>query len=232
MTAAPPPPKPPQKQFSCGLMILLALLILAACALFIFWRVETWPMRMAGTGSAELERLAGKVRDAFVDLGQLQPRVTINDRVYMEQSAPVAELALVSRQIGVDHEFMHTWAGSTKRVRLHGSYSVKAGFDLRNNFTVDLRDDAIIVHLPRAKILSIEQEKVEVLAFENGLWNRISAADLQKEFAAVPKLARDKAEAAGLAAEAETSLQEQLQQRLGMERPLQVIFDPGPPTKD
>ncbi|CAN5639941.1 hypothetical protein BH20VER1_BH20VER1_17470 [soil metagenome] len=211
-------------------MILLALAILAALAVFIFWRLETWPLRMAGAGTAELERLATKVRDAFVDLGQLQPRVTINNRVYMEQVLPIAELALVSRQIAVDHEFNHSWAGSTKRVRLHGTYTAKAGFDLQNKLTVDVRDDGIFVHLPRAKILSVEQEKVEVLAFENGLWNRISAADLEKEFAAVPKLARDKAEAAGLPADAERSLQEQLQQRLGTERPLQVIFDPLPPA--
>jgi hypothetical protein len=226
-----PPPARRDRRFPWALAFTLIALIIAAVAVFVFWRLETWPMRMAQQGTAEMERLAQKARDFFVETAQLQPRVTINNRVYMEQSAPVAELALVSRQIAVDHEFTHTWAGSTKRVRLHGTYTAKAGFNLRDNLTVDVREDTIVVQLPRAEILSLQQEKVEVLAFEQGYWNRISAADLEKEIAAVPQLARDKAEAANLAEEAERTLQEQLQQRLGMDRPVQVIFQPRDVTK-
>jgi hypothetical protein len=229
MSDSPPPAR--QRKFSWALAFTLVALIVAALLVFVFWRIETWPMRFVSGTGAELERVATRVRDVFADLGQLQPRVTINNRVYMEQSVPLAELALISRQIGVDHEFTHTWAGSTKRVRLHGTYTAKAGFNLRDNLSVDVREDAIVVQLPRAEILSIQQEKVDVLAFENGFWNRISAADLEKEFAAVAKLAREKAEAANLAAEAERTLQETLQQRLGTERQVQVIFQPADVTK-
>src|SRR3712207_6159046 len=100
-------------------------------------------MRTAAAGSAELERLAKNARDAIVELAQLQPRVTINDRVYFEQTNAVAELALMSRQTEVDHESMHTWAGSTKRIKLHGTFNVKAGFDLRENLSIDVRENEI-----------------------------------------------------------------------------------------
>jgi hypothetical protein len=221
----------PRQGFSCGLMILLALIIGAALLAFVFWRMETWPMRTARAGSAELERLAKNARDAIVDLSQLQPRVTINDRVYFEQTNAVAELALLSRQTEVNHEFLHTWAGSTKRIKLHGTFSIKAGFDLQESLSIDVRDNEILVRLPHATILTVEQQQVNVEAFENGYWNRISAADLEKELAALPKLAREKALQTDLRVEAEAALQKHLEQRIGTARPIRLIFEPGTETK-
>jgi hypothetical protein len=216
-----------QRKFPWALALTLMFLGALALIAFIFLRVESWPIRTAREGTAELERLAVKVRDAFVEMAQLQPRVTINDRVVMEQTTGVAELALASRKMGVEHEFTHTWAGSTKRVKLHGTFVAKAGFDLRENVAVDVRKDAIAVQMPRAKILGIEQEKVEVLEFENGYWNRISATDIENELAALPRLAREKAEQAALTADAERALEEQLQQRLGSARPVTLTFAPA-----
>ena len=224
-------PQQRRQPFSCGLMILLAVIIGAALLAFIFWRMETWPMRNAQQGSAELQRLAKKAREAFVELAQLQPRVTIHDRVYFEQTSAVAELALRSRQTEVDHEFLHTWAGSTKRVKLHGTFNVKAGFDLQENLAIDVRENEIVVRLPPATLLTVEQQQVDVLEFENGLWNRISAADLEKELGALPKLAREKALQSDLLAEAEQALQKHLEQRLGTSRPIRLMFEAAPVSK-
>ncbi len=188
-------------------------------------------MRTAQQSRAELERLGREARDAFVQIAGLQPRVTINDRVYLEETKAVAELAVVSRRIEVEHEFEHTWAGSTKKVKLHGTFNVKAGFDLRANVSMEVRENGISVQLPHSVILGVEQEQVDVLQYENGLWNRISAEDVQNEFAALPKLARAKAEQAGLTSEAEATLQRQLAARLGPERPVQLRFPPVPISK-
>ena len=223
-------PPPPRRRFSWALALTVMFLAALALIAFVFLRLETWPMRAAQQGTAELERIAGKVRDAFLEIAQLQPRVTINDRVVMEQTTGLAELALVSRKMAVEHEFSHKWAGSTKRVKLHATFVAKAGFDLRENVAVDVREDAIAVQMPRAKILGIEQEKVEVLEFENGLWNRISAADLENELAALPRLAREKAEQAALTDDAERALEQQLQQRIGSAKPVTLTFAPAPPV--
>ncbi len=219
-------PTPKRRSF-WPLALALVFLVLAALVAFLFWRVESWPMRTAKQGTAELERLGRLARDAFIDLAQLQPRVTINNRVYFEQTSAVAELATLSRQTEVDHEFLHTWAGSTKRVKLHGTFQVKAGFNLRDNLTVDVRDKEIAVRLPHATILSIEQQKVDVLEFENGYWNRISASDLEQELAALPQLARERALQSDLLPEAEIALRRQLEQRLGTERPVALLFEPA-----
>jgi hypothetical protein len=203
----------------------LGALLVAGTALFIFFRLETWPARTARQGTAELERLGKDVREAFVDIAHLQPRITINNRVYLEQTTPTSELTILSRRVQVEHELQHSWAGSSKRVKLHGTFAVKAGFDLRRNFSIDVRPDAIVVQLPHGQILGIEQEQVEVLALENGLWNRVSAEDLQTELGTLPQLARERARESGLAAEAEKALQQQLDARIHAAQPLRIVFE-------
>jgi hypothetical protein len=202
-------------------------LIIAAVVLIIFVRLETWPARTAQRGVGELERLGKDLRAAFVDIAHLQPRITINNRVYMEQTTPASELVVLSRRIEVEHELLHTWVGSSKRVKLHGTFNVKAGFDLRQNLSIDIRPNEIIVQLPHAQILGLEQDQVDVLAFENGLWNRISGEDVQNQLSILPQLAREKATESGLPAEAEHALRQQIAQRIHTQQPLRLIFTNG-----
>src|SRR3954449_10573534 len=202
----------------------LVALIIAATIVVVFLRLESWPARTARQSTAELERFGKNLRAAFVDIAHLQPRITINDRVYMEQTTPVSELVVLSRRIEVEHELFHTWAGSSKRVKLHGTFVAKAGFDLRKGLSVDIRPNEIMVQLPHAQILGVEQQQVDVLAFENGLWNRISGQDVQTELSVLPELAWKKAAETDLAAEAEKNLQQQLEQRIQTAQPLRLIF--------
>jgi uncharacterized protein DUF4230 len=184
-------------------------------------------MRTTHQGVAEMERIGKDLRSAFVDIAHLQPRITINNRVYLEQTTPTSELAIVTRRIEIDHEFQNTWAGSSKRVKLHATFAVKAGFDLRQDLSIDVRPDEIVVRLPHAQVLGVEQQQVDVLAFENGLWNRISATDVQSELAGLPQLAREKAVENDLAAEAERTLQQQLAARIHTLQPLRLVFTDG-----
>jgi hypothetical protein len=205
----------------------LIALIVAAAAVFIFLRLESWPARTAKQGAGELERIGRDLRAAFIDIAHLQPRITINNRIYMEQTTPVSELVVLSRRIEVEHELLHTWVGSSKRVKLHGTFNVKAGFDLRQNLSIDIRPNEIVVQLPHAQILGIEEDQLDVLAFENGLWNRISGEDVQNELSILPQLAREKAIESGLPAQAEHALRQQLEQRIHTQQPLRLIFMNG-----
>ena len=216
-------------RISWPVALALAVLMVVILVLAIFWRVETWPARTARQSSAELERLGRDLRAAFVEIAHLQPRIKINNRVYLEQTVPTSELIVVSRRVEVEHELQHTWAGSSKRVKLHGTFLVKAGFDLRQDLSIDIRPDSISVRIPHAQILGIEQQTVDVLEFENGYWNRISSADVQSELDTLPQLARRKAEEAGLATDAEASFQQQLQARIHIAQPLEVTFTGNPP---
>jgi hypothetical protein len=215
-------------RISWPLAFILIAIIVATVLAIIFWRIETWPARTAQQSTAELEKLGKDLRSAFINIAHLQPRITINNHVYMQQTTPVSELVVLSRRIEVEHELLHTWVGSSKRVKLHGTFIVKAGFDLRQNLSVDIRPNEIIVQLPHARILGIEQEQVEVLAFENGLWNRISGQDMQSELSILPELARGKAAESDLPAEAERVLQQQIKERVHAPQPLHLIFKGGP----
>ncbi len=218
----------PRRKFSWPLALTLIALIGAAVLTIIFLRLESWPARSARQSTAELERVGRDLRDAFVDLAHLQPRITINNRVYLEKTTATAQLAILERQIEVEHELLHTWAGSTKRVKLRGTFTAKAGFDLQQDVAVHLRPDEITVRLPHASILGVEQKQTEVLAFENGFWNRISAADLENELTALPDLARRRAAGSGILVEAEAALQKQLEERVHAARHFTLVFQDTP----
>jgi hypothetical protein len=213
-----------QVLFSWPVSFALVALITAAVAVLVFLRLESWPARTAKQSTAELERLGKDLRSAFVDIAHLQPRITINNRVYVEQTTPVSELVVLSRRIEIEHEFLHTWMGSTKRVKLHGTFTAKAGFDLRQDLNVDVRPEQIVIQLPHAQILDVAQDQVDVLAFDNGFWNRISGDDVQSELSILPQLAREKAAETGLSVAAEHALQKQLDERIHTPQPLRVIF--------
>ncbi|MEO5754274.1 MAG: DUF4230 domain-containing protein [Chthoniobacterales bacterium] len=207
------------------LAFFLIILLLVLLAGFVFYRFETWPARTVDQGATRLEQLGRKARDTFLELARVRPRVIVNNRVYLEQTTTVAELAVLARRVEVEHEVLHTWAGSSKRIKLHGTYVVKAGFDLRQKFTVDVRPDEVVLELPHARILSVEQEQVEVLTLENGFWNRISPDDIQAQLATLPALAREKA--AALPGEAEQTFTRQLLEKFRPEQPVRAIF-PAP----
>lgn len=233
MNEVPPSSGPRRKRRSAWpIAFIVVALIGAAVVVLIFLRLESWPARTATQGAAQLERLGRDLRAIFIDVAHLQPKITIKDRVYLEQTAQTAELATVTRRTEVEHEFMHTWAGSTKRIKLHGVFLVKAGFDLHKDFLVNVREAEIDVRLPPAQILGVEEQRIDVLAFENGFWNRILPADVEKELRVLPQLARQKAEAAGLAAEAEKTLKKQLEQKIEAKQPVHVTFTTAAPAMD
>lgn len=202
----------------------LITIVVAIVVIVVFLRLESWPARTARQSTTELERLGKDLRAAFIDIAHLQPRITINNRVYLEQTTPVSELVVLSRRIEVEHEFLHTWVGSSKRVKLHGTFVAKAGFDLQQGLSIDVRPDQIVVTLPHAQLLGVEQDQVDVLAFENGFWNHISGQDLQNELSMLPQLAWKKAAESGLPAEAERTLQRQVEERVHTKQPLHLIF--------
>src|SRR5437660_7156073 len=214
----------PAGRFSLSVALTLIVFILAAAVVFIFWRAETWPARTIGQGTEDLERLGKDLRAAFIDIAHLQPRITINNRTIVDQATPTAELAILERQLKVKREFLHTWAGSSKRIKLSGTFLVKAGFDLRQDVVVDVRPDEILIQLPHAEIVGIEEKHVDVLTLENGLWNRITGADLENELAQLPEMARRQAMEIELPAEAEKELQRQLTKRIRARQALKLVF--------
>jgi hypothetical protein len=193
-------------------VLVLIALIAAGLIAFIFYRMETWPARAAR-----------QVREAFGEVAQLQPKITVKERVFFEQTASVLELTVASRVTQVEREFDHSWLGSTKRLRLSGTYDVRAGFDLTKPFNVTVVDSKVTVEVPPPRILSVDQKDIEVLAFENGLWNRVQPQELEAELRTLPLHARARATEAGLQKEALELFTKRLKERLAPKYEVEVI---------
>jgi hypothetical protein len=219
-------------RFSWPAALTIVALVAVAAGVFVFLRLETWPARTISQGTEDLERLGKDLRSAFVDIANLQPRITINNKTVVDPTAsPTAELTTLTRQLKVKREFAHTWAGSSKRIKLSGTFVAKAGFDLRQDVSVEVRPDEIMIQLPHAEILGVEEQHVDVLALENGLWNHISGAELQNELAQLPEMARKQAVEIGLPGDAEQELQNQLSKRIRARQPIRLVFTNPTPAE-
>ena len=205
------------------------MLIGAILTAFIFYQLENLPFRIFGAGGSKLEEWAGKVRGAFVAVAGMQPRVTVNERVIYEQSSSVLELAVVEREMVVERETEDTWMGSTKRLRVRGTFRVKSGFDLTQPFSVQITDGpppTVAVRMPPPRLLSVEQENVEVLTMDDGLWNHMQPAEYAQAVNDLNTDARLKALRDGVVTEAKKRFADQLAQKLGPGERLEISTAP------
>ena len=223
-------PAPARARLGFPAAFLGSMVAFVLLALFALWRCE----RVATKVAAQPMEVAERAAQAFKEILQIQPRVTINERVVLNQSSPVLELAVLSREVEVEREFEHTWLGSTKRIRLRGVYVIKTGFDLTLPFSIELSDApgvAVKISLPAPKILSADARRVEVLALENGLWNRVQPENLESEIAALPEEAKRKAQRIGVVREAEESIVKQLSARFPQPPGVTVTIVPAEPAE-
>lgn len=182
-----------RKQNLWPIVLLLGLVILILTAALAFDQAAHVPARMLESLTDRSTVKAKEIRDAFVQLFQLQPRVTVNDHVLFEQTKNALELAVVDRDTEVTRQLSNTWLGSTKTIRIRATYRVKAGFALSQNLTVDVSNQNVTVKVPPARILSVEPLSVQVEQLQNGLWNQIQAKDVEDELKTMPEMARSKA---------------------------------------
>jgi len=62
-------------------VLLLVLLLIALTGKVLFDEVTSWPARELHSVSDQASAEARKIRDAFVDLFQLQPKISVNETV-------------------------------------------------------------------------------------------------------------------------------------------------------
>ena len=199
----------------CGAVLLGLALILAGLAGFVFYRVETFPSR---------------VRDAFAAVAGAQPRVTVNEQVVYEQTSPVLELAVTEREMLVERDTVDTWLGSTKHLRVRGTYRVKVGFDLTQPLGVTIDGtlaQSVRVQMPSPRVLSVELERLDTLAADSGLWNHVKPEAYAQEVNALNTDARLKALREGMMTEAKKMFISQLEQRIGPGHQVELTTAPG-----
>lgn len=149
--------------------------------------------------------LALATADGIKEVFDFTPRVMIDETVVIQEMAPIVEIAVVERPMLVDYRWTHTWLGSTKALHLQGTFVAKAGFDLREPFTIRIsrnsRDVSAI--LPGPRLLSLEMTGYKILEDEPGWWNAISARDREGAVMQLTETARRQALSSGLLADAQ-----------------------------
>jgi hypothetical protein len=169
------------------------------------------------------ERAVDRVRDAFAAVLQVQPKITINEHVVQTQTAPIAELAVVTREelisLGFDEHkeiLSYSLPLTEKKLTVSATYRIKAGYDLHEPFSVaiDPATHRIAASLPPAKILSVEQ--VGDLSFqgEDSLLNRLSDDERTKAVNDLTDLAKKAAESSSLTHDADDQVRTRLDQLL------------------
>lgn len=164
-------------------------------------------------------RAAVGVAQAFAGAFHMQPEIRINQTILTTQTAPIAELAVVSKEQLVTYAlnekielFKHTVPFTGKSIVAQAAYRIKAGYDLKQPFRVDIdsRTGRITAQLPPAKILSVERIGELSLQDRDDWLNRITPDERQKVINELDALARTGAENSGLVADAEKQAETRL----------------------
>jgi len=201
-----------RSRISWPLALVLACVIVAILVFMVFQQLASWPSRFFDTVTHESASQVEKVRNILADSFQLRPRISVKDHVVYEQSQNVLELTVLTKDTEVTRESDQTWLGSTKHIRIRATFRLHAGFDLEKKCDVTVQAPAVVVKLPRAKILSTEVLGWNVEQLQDGLWNKIQPEDVQAELKALPELAT--AKEPNLPEEAQQHFEKQLQEKL------------------
>jgi hypothetical protein len=169
------------------------------------------------------DRTVDHVVDAFAKVFQVRPQITVNQKVVFTQTAPIAELAVVTKEEQVSLEFdtsyevfSQTVPLTEKKLTAEAVYRIKAGFDLREPFSVEIdpKTHAIHAKLPPAKILSVEQVGDLSLVGEDAWLDRVNDTDRTQILDSLQKAARSQAENSGLKEDAQKQAQDRLEEIL------------------
>jgi len=238
MNESPHPPQPIAK--AIAIAIVVAALTAAVYVTFVKGcsdLVGNLKDHVADGGKKSLELanqsydLAKRFSTDIDNVIHVRPKVTTGGKTVVEASQSIAEISLVTKPF--DHTFYwrSTWLGSTKRIKLKGSFIAKAGYDLTRPFSLDVSEDgqSIRAVVPPAKINSVEQTDVEVLQEENGIWNKISPAERQDAMNALLADARKALDETSLLADADRVLMDRLEGAVRKSAPnATIVREPSP----
>jgi predicted outer membrane protein len=208
----------------------VSIVLVTATACFLF-AVHDLRKEAGSAAKGALETAQGAIQ-MVKQLLNVTPEVSITTSVTRQKTADILELASVSKEFPVEYHYENKQLGSTKRLDLRGQYVVKAGFDLRERFSIQVDQTSHRVHadFPAPKILSVEQTHYQVIGDDNGWWNRLTQKDQEAAVNDMNAQARKTAVEMQVCEEAKNSLRRQLQalaKKMGQE--WDISFRDEPP---
>jgi len=191
--------------------------------------------------AAAVDHTVDHVRDAFAEVLHVQPQVTVNQRIVLTQTAPIAELAVVRKDelvtLGFNEhlEVLSLQIPLTeKTLTAEAVYRIKAGFDLSEPFSVEIDPVTHALHaaLPHAKILSVERIGDISYHGEDAWLNRITDEERAQILNSLDQTAHEAGESSSLKTDAEQQVAQRLNElMLHNGQSLQIEWNkeaPGP----
>ena len=185
-----------------SIFIGIALLIVAAALAFHLAVVR--PVARAVEQSVEVP---GKIVDQVFDFGRygmdvfravFQSQVNVTSSTTICDATPIAELAVLQRNIREIVDYKKTDLHSTKRLIADQTFVAKIGFDMSARFSAsyDSTNRVVTIVLPEPKILSLETVNPEANYYleESGYLNWLTTADHQQLLIQLKEKARNSAE--------------------------------------
>ena len=186
--------------------IVLVIVLLITLSITAYVLIVVIPTRLARRSYEGARQIGYDISKIF----QVTPEVTVKNTVVLEQQTPIMELATLSQTFQHRYEWTNTWLGSTKKIKMTGSFQAKAGFDLSNKFSLEINDDVAVVTLPGPKLLSLESMDDVTFEDENGFINWVNMDDRSKAVNAFTSDAKRYAQEAAFVARAQEEMEKKM----------------------
>jgi hypothetical protein len=186
--------------------IILLIILLIAISLTAYTIIVVIPTRLAERSYEGAKQIGHDISKIF----QFTPEIKVNNTIVLQQQTPILELATVSQKFQHQYDWINMWMGSEKKINVSGTFEAKAGFNLKEKFTIEIQDDLAIVKLPPAQILSVESLGDVKFRDEQGVWNWIHNEDREAAINAFQKDARTYAVQAEFIKQAEVNIERDL----------------------
>ena len=174
--------------------------------------------------------------DAFKAIFQSQVNVVSTTTVC--DATPIAELAVLQRNICEIIDYKKTDLHSTKRIIAEQTFVAKIGFDLAAKFSAayDPSNQVVTIVLPEPKILSLETVNPEANYYleEDGYLNWLTTADHQQILIQLKEKARNSAESTLAVGDAKRMMETRFRDLFrAFDVKVVVLFSPSQPrTKE
>nr|PZN55597.1 MAG: hypothetical protein DIU61_05405 [Bacteroidota bacterium] len=166
--------------------ILLVIALLVALCITAYVLLVVIPRRVAEQSYEGARRIGQDFRELF----QATPRITVNNQVIVERESDIFEVAAMSQRFHHRYQWTNTRFGSTKKIEVSGTFESKAGFDINEEFAIDIQGGRAVLPPPEPKTLSVSLLGDMEFRDEGGLWNWVDTDDRNRAINAFMEDAR------------------------------------------
>jgi hypothetical protein len=193
-----------------GLQILIGLSLLVVAVAFAIHLTITKPAKELGeaaihAGTEAVTHGIDRTADVISGIPQVlatvfQAQVNVSSSASVCDATPIAELAVLKRNIREIVDYSETDYYSTKRIVAEQTFVAKIGFDLAARFSAAYNpsNNTVVISLPNPKILSLEPVNAAPKYYvdDSGVLNRLTTDDHRQILIQLKNQAAQSAESA------------------------------------